>query len=155
MWMSDNVALPHWIQFEFDAPYKLNEMWVWNANSAMERGLGFGGEDVAIESSLDGETWTALEEVPEFAQATGLESYTANTTVDFGGAMARFVKLTIESNRSEMPVSGLSEVRFFQVPVRAREPQPVYGIRIIEPGDGILGFDALSISAIPLPAEAL
>lgn len=124
MWMSDNVALPHWIRFEFDAPYKLNEMWVWNANSVMEPVLGFGAKDVAIEYSLDGQTWTVLEEVPEFAQATGLEGYTANTTVDFGGAMARFVKLTIESNRSEMPVGGLSEVRFFQAPVRAREPQP-------------------------------
>ena len=34
-------------------------------------------------------------------------------------------------------------------------PQPVYGIRIIKPDDGALGFDALSISAIWLPAEAL
>lgn len=30
-------------------------------------------------------------------------------------------------------------------------PQPVYGILIIKPDDGNLGFDALSISAIPAP----
>jgi hypothetical protein len=34
-------------------------------------------------------------------------------------------------------------------------PQPVYGIRIIKPEEGILGFDALSLSAIPVPAEPL
>ena len=32
-------------------------------------------------------------------------------------------------------------------------PSPVYGIRIIQPDDGPLGFDALSISGIPAPVE--
>ena len=50
---------------------------------------------VKIEYSLDGNAWTELEGVPEFAQATGLPTYTHNTTVSFGGAVAKYVKLTI------------------------------------------------------------
>jgi hypothetical protein len=62
--------------------------------------------------------------VPEFAQATGSADYTANTTVDFDGAVAKYVKITANSNWSGFPQYGLSEVRFLHVPVRAREPGP-------------------------------
>ena len=87
--------------------------------------LGFGAKNVTIEYSVDGQTWTALAGVPEFAQATGLPTYTANTTVDFGGVEAKFVKLTINANWGGVaPQTGLSEVRFFYVPVQAFAPQP-------------------------------
>ncbi len=80
---------------------------------------------MTIEYSADGETWTAVEGVPEFAQAAASPTYVANTTVEFGGAMAKFVKLTIHQNWGGMaPQSGLSEVRFFYVPVQAFRPQP-------------------------------
>jgi hypothetical protein len=90
--------------------------------------IGFGAKTVTIESSADGATWVTLEGVPEFARATGTPTYTANTTVDFGGAMAKFVKLTIEANWGGVAQqTGLSEVRFFYVPVQAFEPQPAAG----------------------------
>jgi len=124
MWMATGVA-PNWIQFELDNVYKLHEMRVWNSNQLIEAFMGFGAKEVAIEYSTDGQTWTALENVPEFARASGAATYTANTTVDFGGVMARFVKLTINSNWGGVaPQTGLSEVRFFAVPVRARAPMP-------------------------------
>jgi len=124
MWMSTGVQ-PNWIQFEFDKVYKLDELWVWNSNQMIEPFIGFGAKDVTLEYSTDGATWTALEGVPEFAQATGTPSYTANTTVDLGGIMAKYVKLTITQNWGGVaPQTGLAEVRFFQVPVQAREPQP-------------------------------
>jgi hypothetical protein len=124
MWMSGN-AKPHWIQYEFDKVYKLDELWVWNANQIVEAFVGFGAKKVAIEYSTDGTTWTTLEGVQEFARAAGAPSYTANTVVDFGGVNAKYVKLTINSNWGGVAQQvSLSEVRFFAVPVQAREPQP-------------------------------
>jgi len=125
MWMS-SAAKPAWIQYEFDKVYKLDKLWVWNSNQAIEGLLGFGAKDVTIEYSADGQTWATLEGVPEFAQATGTPTYTANTIVDFGGVEAQFVKLTINANWGGVaPQTGLAEVRFFYVPVQAFEPQPV------------------------------
>jgi len=127
MWMSAGVQ-PNWIQFELDDLYKLHEMWVWNSNQLIETLLGFGARNVTVEYSTDGTTWTALENVPEFARATASAAYTANTIVDFGGAMARFVKLTINQNWGGIaPQTGLSEVRFYQIPIRARTPMPADG----------------------------
>jgi hypothetical protein len=124
MWMTTD-AKPHWIQFEFDKVYKLHELWVWNSNQMIEPFVGFGARNVAIDYSVDGTAWTALEGVPELARATGSPTYTANTVVDFGGVTAKFVKLTINSNwGGAAPQTGLSEVRFFQIPLLAREPQP-------------------------------
>jgi len=65
--------------------------------------------------------------VPEFAQATGLDDYTPNTTVSFNGAAAKYVRITANSNWGGMGQYGLSEVRFFYKPVRAREPNPEPG----------------------------
>jgi regulation of enolase protein 1 (concanavalin A-like superfamily) len=83
---------------------------------------------VSIQTSTDGSTWTALANVPEFSQAPGDANYVHNTTVDFGGVLAKYVKLTITSNWADgTKQAGLSEVRFFYVPVRARQPEPASG----------------------------
>ena len=87
--------------------------------------LGYGFKDVTIEYSLDGTTWTLLKDT-QFAQATAVAGYAHNTTVDLGGVMAQYVKLTAKSNWSMVGLKqyGLSEVRFFYIPVQARAPQP-------------------------------
>jgi len=124
MWMT-NGPQPHWIEYEFDKVYRLHELWVWNSNQPIESVVGFGARNVTIEYSTDGVAWTALEGVPEFGQAPGSASYTANTVVEFGGVAAKFVKLTVTKAWGSLtPQTGLSEVRFFYVPVQAREPQP-------------------------------
>ncbi len=126
MWASSLTGpTPVWIQYQFDKAYKLQELWVWNHNTEMEAILGIGFKDVTIEYSLDGTTWTLLKDTP-FAQATGLPDYAHNTTVDLGGVMARYVRLTPKSNYSMVGLKqfGLSEVRFFYIPVEARAPQP-------------------------------
>jgi len=125
MWMS--IGVPAWIQYTFDQEYKLDKLWVWNANSQLEAYMGFGAKDVKIEYSLDGNVWTELEGVPEFARAMGMPAYTASTIVDFGGVIAKYVKLTINATWSSPMSASLSEVRFFYVPVQAREPQPADG----------------------------
>ena len=128
MWLSNMAGpQPTWIQYEFDKAYKVYEMWVWNSNQTVEAFIGFGAKDVTIEHSEDGVTWTALGDV-ELARAPGTADYAHNTTVDFGGALAKYVRINAHSNWGGItPQYGLSEVRFFHIPVYAREPKPASG----------------------------
>ena len=119
---------PAWIQYEFDKVLKLHEMWVWNQNTLMEPAIGFGIKDAAIEYSVDGTNWATLGTTHEFARGVGTPGYTPNTAVDFEGVTARYVKVTPNSNWGGiLPQYGLSEVRFFSIPVLAREPDPATG----------------------------
>ncbi|MGE5295089.1 MAG: LamG-like jellyroll fold domain-containing protein, partial [Solirubrobacterales bacterium] len=128
MWMTTG-GLPAWVQYEFDKVYTLDKMLVWNSNQIIESFMGFGAKGVAVEYSEDGQTWTTLEGATEFAKAPGAATYTANTTVEFGGAMAKFVKITINTNWGGMaPQTGLSEVRFYYIPVQAFQPDPASGV---------------------------
>ena len=130
MWLSD-VAEPGtaWIQYEFDKPYKLDEMMVWNYNGSTILTL-YGIKAAAIEYSTDAANWTQLGNVPEFVKASGAAGYASNTTVVFDGAAAKYVRITANSNwggGSIFNKFGLSEVRFMQIPVSAREPNPESG----------------------------
>ncbi|UCD49817.1 MAG: discoidin domain-containing protein [Phycisphaerales bacterium] len=127
MWLGVPAgADPIWIQYDLGQVYKLHEMIVWNYNVEFELLLGFGLKDVTVEYSADGADWTALGNV-ELAQATAKSDYAANTTIDFGGVPAQYVRLTVNSGWGMMGQYGLSEVRFFQIPAHAREPQPADG----------------------------
>ena len=134
MWLS-GVAGPEapWLQYEFDATYKLSEMRVWNYNAEFETALGFGLKDVTVEYSVDGADWTVLDGVGQFVQGPAEEGYAYNTVVDFGGVPARFVRLTADSNYDSHGQYGLSEVRFLYVPARARGPQPEAGEVDVDP----------------------
>ena len=127
MWLSGSEPLGAWIEYEFDRVYKLHEMWVWNSNQTIESVVGFGLKDVTIEYSASGTDYTTLGTTHEFARAPGAVGYAHNTTVDFGGLAAKYVKLTANSNWGMLPQYGLSEVRFFYIPVQAREPSPDSG----------------------------
>jgi hypothetical protein len=125
MWLSAKGA-PAWIQYEFDRPYKLHQMLVWNYNASVERVVGFGLKDVTVEYSTDGDNWTVLGDL-EFSQGPSQAGYAANTTVDFGDATVRYVRLTATSNFSGRDQYGLSEVRFLSIPTHASEPEPASG----------------------------
>ncbi len=127
MWLSGPGTEPVWIQYEFDKAYKLHEMWVWNSNQTIETFIGFGAKEVTIETSIDGTTWTALEGIRTLAKGTGSDNYSANTTVDLQGAMAKYVKLNMVSAYGTTGQFGLSEVRFMTVPILARDLLPVDG----------------------------
>ncbi len=128
MWTSKKGTTPIWIQYEFDKVCKLYQMWVWNSNQAVEPDIGMGAKDVVVETSTDGNSWTAMADVPEFSQATGEADYTYNTVVDFRGAQAKYVRLTIKTNWADgTKQAGLSEVRFFYVPVKAFAAVPSSG----------------------------
>jgi hypothetical protein len=125
MWISGKTGpQPVWVRYEFDKLYRLREMWVWNHNSIFESILGFGFKEVTVEYSADGADWTVLKDV-QFAQAPGQDSYTHNTTIDFGGVAARYVRLTAKSNWGSLARQcGLSEVRFLYTPTYASHPIP-------------------------------
>jgi hypothetical protein len=134
MWLAGPPdSEPLFIQYEFDRLYKLHEMRVWNYNVEFELLLGFGVKGATIEYSENGTDWTALGDV-ELNQATAKATYTANTTVEFGGVPARFVRLTVNSGYGLMGQFGLSEVRFLYIPAYAREPQPADGATDVEMG---------------------
>jgi len=136
MWLTIPGQEAVYIQYEFDRVYKLHEMLVWNYNVQFELVLGFGLKSVSIEYSENGTDWTALGDV-EFAKATAKPTYTANTTVDFGGVPARYVRLNVNSGYGLLGQFGLSEVRFLYIPAHPREPQPATGAAGIDPTTGL------------------
>jgi hypothetical protein len=127
MWLSSSTGpQPTWIQYEFDKAYKLHEMWVWNYNAQFENIIGFGLKDVTVQYSTDSLDWKVLSDV-RFARGPGAAGYAHDTIVDFGGIVAKYVKITAKSNWGGQAQYGLSEVRFFYIPVWAREPNPDSG----------------------------
>jgi hypothetical protein len=119
---------PAWIHYEFDKPYKLYEILVWNYNGqTLLSKLGL--KEVTIEYSTDNTTWVQVGNVTEFAQAPGTAGYAYNTTVALDGIVARYVRITALNNwfGSAFNQYGLSEVRFMVIPVSAREPSPENG----------------------------
>ncbi len=119
---------PAWIQYEFEKVYKLHEMLVWNYNGSSI--LTWSGiKEVTVEYSTDGDNWTQLSGVNEFAKAPGMGDYDSDITVEFGGVAVKYVRITPISNWSNGLLNeyGLSEVRFMYIPVGAREPSPASG----------------------------
>ena len=142
MWLSSTGPAGAWIEYEFDKVYELHEMWVWNSNQTIEPVVGFGPKDVTIEYSTNATDYVTLGTTHEFARAPGADGYAHNTTVDLGGVAAKYVRLTTNSNWGGIvPQYGLSEVRFFYIPVRAREPSPDSGATDVDV-DVTLGFRA-------------
>ena len=131
MWISGGI--PATIEYAFDRVHKLHELWVWNSNQVIEQFVGFGAKDIVIEHSVDGEIWTVLEGVSELAQAPGVDGYAANNIIDFAGATARFVRVTVNSVHGIAPQASLSAVRFYSIPVIAREPEPDSGATDVPP----------------------
>ncbi len=122
MWLSD-VSAPGeaWIRYDFDQLYKLHQVLLWNHNSDLEEVVGFGIKEALIETSQDGEIWETFGTI-ELARAA------QKAPVDLQGIVARHVRITAQSNwEGIFNQFGLSEVRFFQIPVSARNPSPDSG----------------------------
>ncbi|MBN2182722.1 MAG: discoidin domain-containing protein [Sedimentisphaerales bacterium] len=128
MWITpEGDSGPAWIQYEFDKPYQLLEMPVWNYNGNSILAL-FGIKDVVVEYSLDGTNWEQVTDVTQFTKATGAEGYAYNTVVNFNKAAAKYVRIKANSSWGGDLLGstqiGLSEVRFEAIPVAARNPNP-------------------------------
>ncbi len=128
MWLSNAAETEGvWIEYDLGKAWKLDHVRVWNHNSQTEMILGYGIKEALIEISSDGETWTELK-TTEIPQASGLGTYTG-AAVALDGAIAQYVRITALSNYSILGLKqfGLSEVRFYSIPVLAREPNPAHG----------------------------
>jgi len=136
MWLSEpSEPNQAWIRYDFDKPYPLDEVLVWNYNG--ESFLSWNGlKEVTVEYSEDGEAWMPLDHVPAFTEAPGTDDYAPDIVIDFGGKIARHVRITAHSNWSPGGVVnqyGLSEVRFLYTPVWARELSPADGHPNVDP----------------------
>ncbi len=133
MWLSTNTDPAPWIQYEFNQLQKLHKVQIWNHNSQTEAVLGFGIKEASITYSVDGENWSEFGTV-EVAQAPGLSNY-SGADVSLEGITAKAVRIAAQSNWSlvGMPQKGLSEVRFYAVPMRARQETPTTGTTGVPP----------------------
>jgi len=133
MWVSTDTDMTPWILFEFAQLQKLDKARVWNHNTQTEAILGFGIKEAQVEASIDGETWTDLGTV-ELAQAPGLDTY-AGIDVPLDETVAKYIKVTALSNWSllGLPQKGLSEVRFYALPMQARLETPADGATGVDP----------------------
>lgn len=143
MWLSKPGT---WIEYEFDKLYKLHQMWVWNYNGPSILTM-FGLKNVTIEYSVDGANYETLGgngNTYDFDIASGQASYLHNTQVNFDSVVAKFVKITVNSNHSgdTLDQHGLSEVRFFYIPVWSREPNPSSGATDLGVDDVIVSWRA-------------
>ncbi len=137
MWLADSTDTAPSLQFELSQVEKLDKVHVWNHNTQTEAILGFGLKEALIEYSAGGETWSELGTV-ELPQATGANDYTG-IDVPLEGIVAGHVKITGLSNHSMLglPQMGLSEVRFYAVPMRARREIPATGSINLDPLIGL------------------
>jgi hypothetical protein len=168
MWVTAKGDTSPWIQYTFDRVYKLYEMWVWNYDGQFENMLGFGLKSVTIQYSVDGAAWTTLGDF-EFARAPAASGYAHNTTVSFDGVSARYVKFSINSCWGTRGQYGLSEVRFFFIPVQALYPVPASGSVGLSPDISLswqpgrevaqhqvfLGTDANAVAAATTPTTSV
>ena len=133
------VTGSHWIQFAFDQPHDLGEMWIWNYNEKTDVAdwTVQGMREVTIQYSVTGSSnpadWTVMYEgvIPRVTSWTPEASpwnAPVSKVVGFGGATARYVVITaaqgVEQNwaggGAGAGYAGLSEVRFVLPP-----PPPV------------------------------
>ena len=125
MWFSLAPDISPWLQYEFDEVKQLDSMLLWNSNSAAELAIGWSVKDVQIEYSVDGNEWTVLPDVPQLTRGPGDPTYDDPDVVTFGDVPAKRVKISILSNHGGiLPAYSVSEVQFFEVPVRPRTPYP-------------------------------
>ena len=133
MWLSNDDPNGAWIEYAFDRPYKMHDMWVWNHNALNESTFGLGIKDMVLSYSADGVVWSPVD-VNQLAQAPGQEGYQANTLIDLSGVFASRIRIEATSNWvGFFKKFGLSEVRFSVIPTGARLPQPESGAANVDP----------------------
>jgi hypothetical protein len=103
-----NRGQSHWIQYDLGAVYVLGQTHFWNSNIPDSTNRGF--QEIAIDYSLDGLSWTSWGSFT-LSQANGSGFYEGEQGPSLNGTAARYVLLTGISNYGAS-CYGLSEVRF-------------------------------------------
>ncbi|MHC4799624.1 MAG: CotH kinase family protein, partial [Planctomycetota bacterium] len=98
-----------WIYYDLGHVYQLAVMHVWNYNE--DGYTARGCRNVTIDYSVDGSSWSELDTYI-WPEAPGSSSYTGFDGPDFGGASARYVLITVNSNfPGDDGAYGLSEIK--------------------------------------------
>ena len=98
----------HWILYDFKKTYRLGNSHIWNVNDPLH--LARGLQDVAIDYSIDGDTWVEAGTYV-WDQGSGSSIYEGVIGPNFDGLDARFVLITALSNYGD-DCYGFSEIRF-------------------------------------------
>jgi len=141
MWVTKrNASEPHWLLYEFDRSYVLQEIMIWNFNRDKEDRLGYGIEELLIEYSTKGMDFAAVDPVVTLAWTATGDEPVGPTTVVLDGVLASHVRLTpLRSFKNRR--FGLSEVRLLYLPLQAFGPQPESGAEDVAP-EVLLGWRA-------------
>ncbi len=97
----------HWILYNLNYPYELYQMHIWNINSPDYWADGM--QDIVIDISTDGVTWTEVGEF-QLPVADATSTYEGVDLYDFAGTPAQYVLITGISNHGGS-CFGLSEIR--------------------------------------------
>ncbi len=81
----------HWLQYDLGQNYMIDQTHVWNYNVTGETDKGF--NNVAIDISLDGNSWTTIGTYT-WPYASGASDYSGFMGPDFMGVNARYVLVT-------------------------------------------------------------
>jgi len=119
MWHTANEVAGAWVVFDLGAVYQVNSIDVWNHNSSIgvnETRRGINALTVQYGNALYGSTNTATANtvagITNFAEATGLATYTGQNFNAFTPFTAQFIAFEIDSNHAGDNFVGLSEVQF-------------------------------------------
>jgi hypothetical protein len=97
----------HWVKYDLTKRHKLISSKFWNYNVPSETTKGF--EIVALDYSLDGVNWTALDTF-NLALATGTSGYDGQDGPDLTGIYARYLLITSVDNSTAC--RGMGKVAF-------------------------------------------
>jgi hypothetical protein len=125
----------HFIMYDFGKIYSLGQMKIWNTNDPSH--LDWGMRTVAIDYSVDGETWTTAGEFT-FQQGSGLSTYEGDPGPDLNGVEGRYLLITALDNYGGK-CYGISEFRI--------EGEEV----VISKVDQLTKLDCVDVSLYPNP----
>ena len=97
----------HWVHYDLGDEYRVNDMHIWNYNVPGLTSRGF--QQVIVDYSLDGVTWTYLNTYT-WNQATGNQGYSGFGGPDLNGEAARYIMFT--SLDPPSTCRGISKVAF-------------------------------------------
>lgn len=100
-------GMSHWLLMEFDEFKGIGEIKMWNMNHPdyLDNGIN----EVAIDVSYDGVTWTELY-TGSLSQGQSMSNYEGDLVVNLGGAAAKFMVITSLANYGG-GCHGLAEIK--------------------------------------------
>lgn len=102
-------GMSHWIHYDFGDLFTLDQAQIWNYNGAGGTAQGF--NNVVIDYSIDGTTWTELGTF-NWSQASGNSDYQGFLMNEFSGIVAQHILITALDNFDGSNCLGISEISF-------------------------------------------